>query len=114
MRATRVVTTTTFIYALHQLSCPVMATECEGVFSAAKRILPPDRNALEPKVIEACECLRLVVKDKCGLREVGGVPFYAVSRDRGRSCDYLTGGFLTRRARCRIIPFSSLQKDLPN
>jgi hypothetical protein len=28
-----------------------MATECERVFSAAKRILTPERNALGPKVI---------------------------------------------------------------
>src|SRR2546423_2718555 len=46
------------LYALDQLSCPAMATECERVFSAAKRTLPPERNALGPKIIEACECLR--------------------------------------------------------
>jgi hypothetical protein len=47
-----------YLYALDQLSCPAMATECERVFSAAKRTLSPDRNALGPEVIEACECLR--------------------------------------------------------
>jgi hAT family C-terminal dimerisation region len=46
------------LYALDQLSCPAMATECERVFSAAKQTLSPERNALGPKVIEACECLR--------------------------------------------------------
>ena len=46
------------LYALDRLSCPAMATECERVLSAAKRILTPERNALGSKVIEACECLR--------------------------------------------------------
>jgi hypothetical protein len=35
-----------------------MATECERVFSAAKQTISPERNALGPKTIEACECLR--------------------------------------------------------
>ena len=47
-----------YLYVLDQLSCPVMAAECERVFSAAKVILSPERNALSPKIIEACECLR--------------------------------------------------------
>jgi hypothetical protein len=42
---------TLHLYALDHLSCPVMATQCERVFSAAKRTLTPERN-------EACECLR--------------------------------------------------------
>jgi hypothetical protein len=46
------------LYALGQLSCAAMATECERVFSAAKQTLSPERNALGPKMIEACECLR--------------------------------------------------------
>jgi hypothetical protein len=37
-----------YLYALDQLSCPAMATECERVFSAAKMILPPERNAFRP------------------------------------------------------------------
>lgn len=52
----------------------------------------------------------LVAEDRYGLREIAGVPSYAASRDRGRSCDYPIGGCLTRRARCRIIPFSSPRK----
>src|ERR1700726_2108764 len=44
--------------ALDHLSCPAMATQCERVFSAARRTLTPERNALGMKVIEACECLR--------------------------------------------------------
>ena len=35
-----------------------MVPECERVFSAAKKIMPSEKNALGPKVIEACECLR--------------------------------------------------------
>ena len=35
-----------------------MATQCERVFSAARRTLTPERNALGLKVLEACECLR--------------------------------------------------------
>jgi hypothetical protein len=39
-------------------SIPAMATECERVFSAAKRTLTSERNALGARVVEACECLR--------------------------------------------------------
>jgi hypothetical protein len=49
---------TLHLYALDHLSCPAMATQCERVFSAARRTLTPERNALVMKVIEACECLR--------------------------------------------------------
>jgi hypothetical protein len=49
---------TLHLYALDHLSCPAMATQCERVFSAARRTLTPERNALGMKVIEACECLR--------------------------------------------------------
>jgi hAT family C-terminal dimerisation region len=35
-----------------------MATQCERVFSAARRTLTPERNALGLKILEACECLR--------------------------------------------------------
>jgi hypothetical protein len=48
---------TLHLYALDHLSCPAMATQCERVFSAARRTLAPERNALGMKVIEACECL---------------------------------------------------------
>lgn len=47
-----------YLYALDQLSYPAIATECERVFSAAKQILSSERNALGPRMIEACECLR--------------------------------------------------------
>ena len=35
-----------------------MATQCERVFSAARRTLTPKRNALGLKVLQACEYLR--------------------------------------------------------
>jgi hypothetical protein len=35
-----------------------MATQCKRVFSAARRTLTPERNALRLKILEACECLR--------------------------------------------------------
>jgi hypothetical protein len=35
-----------------------MAIECGRVFSAARRTLTLERNALGLKVLEACECLR--------------------------------------------------------
>jgi hypothetical protein len=49
---------TLHLYALDHLSCPAMATQCERVFSAARRTLTPERNGLGLKVLEACECLR--------------------------------------------------------
>src|SRR5277367_995049 len=49
---------TLHLYALDHLSCPAMATQCERVFSAARRTLTPERNALGLKILEACECLR--------------------------------------------------------
>jgi len=49
---------TLHLYALDHLSCPAMATQCERVFSAARRTLTPERNALGLKVFEACEYLR--------------------------------------------------------
>src|SRR5205085_3026684 len=49
---------TLHLYAVDHLSCPAMATQCERVFSAARRTLTPERNALGLKVLEACECLR--------------------------------------------------------
>ena len=35
-----------------------MAAQCERVFSAVRRTLTPERNALGLKILEACECLR--------------------------------------------------------
>ena len=46
---------TLHLYALDHLSFPAMATQCERVFSAARRTLTPARNALGLKVLEACD-----------------------------------------------------------
>jgi hypothetical protein len=40
------------------LTIPVMSSECESVFSNAKKPLTPERNALADDVIEAIECLK--------------------------------------------------------
>jgi hypothetical protein len=50
--------TRSHLHALDHLSCPTMATQYKQVFSAARRTLTPERNALGLKVLEACECLR--------------------------------------------------------
>jgi hypothetical protein len=47
-----------YLYAFDTLSCPAMSTECERVFSGAKRTISSDRNRLSSGVIEACECLK--------------------------------------------------------
>ena len=41
-----------------------MLTECERVFSSAKKIITPERNALSERVIEACECLKAWWRNK--------------------------------------------------
>ena len=41
-----------------------MSTECERVFSAAKKTITPERNALSERVIEACECLKAWWRNK--------------------------------------------------
>jgi hypothetical protein len=41
-----------------------MPTECERVFSAAKKTITPERNALSERVIEACECLKAWWRNK--------------------------------------------------
>jgi hypothetical protein len=35
-----------------------MSAECERVFSSAKKLITPERNALADNTIEACECLK--------------------------------------------------------
>ena len=50
---------TLFQYALDTLSCPVMSTECERVFSSVKKLITPERNQLEKDIIEACEYLKV-------------------------------------------------------
>ena len=49
---------TLFRYALDTLSCSGMSTECERVFSNAKKLITPERNQLREDIIEACECLK--------------------------------------------------------
>ena len=41
-----------------------MSTECEGVFSGAKNTITSGRNALNDRVIEACECLKAWWRNK--------------------------------------------------
>jgi hypothetical protein len=60
---------TLHLYALDHLSCLAMATQCKRVFSAARRILTPERNTLGLKVLETCECLTVVV---VVVEELGG------------------------------------------
>jgi hypothetical protein len=45
-------------YALDTLFYPTMSTECERVFSSAKKLLAPERNTLSEGIIEACQCLK--------------------------------------------------------
>jgi hypothetical protein len=45
-------------FAFDTLTCSTMSTKCERVFSAAKKMITPKRNALSERVIEACECLK--------------------------------------------------------
>ena len=46
------------------LICLTMLTECERVFSSAKRTITPERNALSERIIEACECLKAWWRNK--------------------------------------------------
>jgi hypothetical protein len=46
------------LWALDTLSIPAMSAECERVFSSAKKLITPERNALADDTIEACECLK--------------------------------------------------------
>src|ERR1700722_6525305 len=46
------------LWALDTLSIPVISVECERVFSSAKKLIAPERNALADNTIEACECLK--------------------------------------------------------
>jgi hypothetical protein len=54
----RIKFSTLYLYAFDLLSCPAMSTECERVFSGAKRTITPERNRLSESIIEACECLK--------------------------------------------------------
>ena len=47
-----------FLWALDTFSIPAMSAECERVFSSAKKLITPERNALANDTIEACECLK--------------------------------------------------------
>jgi len=35
-----------------------MSTECERVFSSAKKLITPERNQLAEDIIETCECIK--------------------------------------------------------
>ena len=45
-------------WAIDTLACPATSCECERAFSSAKRLITPDRNALDDDLIEAVECLK--------------------------------------------------------
>jgi hypothetical protein len=49
---------TLFQYALDTLSCPVMSTEHEQVFSNVKKLITSERSQLEEDIIEAHKCLK--------------------------------------------------------
>ena len=46
------------------LTCPAILTEYERVFSAAKKIITPERNALSKRVIKTYECLKAWRRDE--------------------------------------------------
>jgi hypothetical protein len=46
------------LYAFDTLAIPAMSTECERVFSSAKKLITPERSCLVPDIIEASECLK--------------------------------------------------------
>jgi hAT family C-terminal dimerisation region len=54
---------TLYLDAWDTLPIPAMSAECERVFSSAKIMLTPERNALKEDIIEAAECLRAWWKD---------------------------------------------------
>jgi hypothetical protein len=45
-------------YALDTLAIPATSTECERIFSSAKKLVTPERNRLSDDIIEATECLK--------------------------------------------------------
>jgi hypothetical protein len=46
------------LWAFNILIIPVISSKCERVFSSAKKLLTPERNALADDIIEATECLK--------------------------------------------------------
>jgi hypothetical protein len=42
--------------AVDLFSAPAMSSECERVFSQAKKLVTDERNRLAADTIEACEC----------------------------------------------------------
>jgi hAT family C-terminal dimerisation region len=82
---------TLHLYALDHLSCPAMATQCERVFSAARRTLTPERNALGLKVLEACECLRWWWRSGVISGKVAAVPNTPRSEIEAQSVNALLG-----------------------
>jgi hypothetical protein len=53
---------TLFQYALNTISCPVMSTEREQVFSNVKKLITSERSQLEEDIIEAHKCPEGVVE----------------------------------------------------
>jgi hypothetical protein len=45
-------------YAFDIISTPATSSECERVFSSAKRLITPSRNKMNDDLIEAMECLK--------------------------------------------------------
>jgi hypothetical protein len=66
------------LWAFDTLSLPAMATECERTFSSAKKLIPPERNALSDTTIEASDCLKawcdqgLITRDQENYDEKSG------------------------------------------
>ena len=78
------------LHALDHLSCPAMTTQCKRVFSAARRTLTPERNALGLKVLETGECLRLWWRNRVVTKTVIGPPIF----HRAQIEAYLTAALL--------------------
>ena len=61
--------------------------QCERVFSAAIRILTPERNAPGVKILEACECLRWWLNEAV----TGGVTGYPKAQVEAQPITALLG-----------------------
>ena len=49
---------TLHLWAFDTLAIPAISVECERVFSSAKKLITPERNYLNTRIIEASECLK--------------------------------------------------------
>jgi hypothetical protein len=45
-------------WAFNILAIPVMSSECESLFSSAKKLLTLERNTLADDITDATECLK--------------------------------------------------------